>query len=121
MSHQKEFGDYGEQIAMEYLISKGFSIIEKNWHYKKKEIDIIATIDNYLVIVEVKTRMNDYLDSPHEVVTKKKQRFLVEAANAYINANEIDLETRFDVISVLIWEKKPLIDHIEDAFYPLIK
>lgn len=90
----------------------------KNYRYLKAEIDIIAQFENQIVIVEVKARATDAFMLPQEAINKKKIRLIVSAANEFLETNNIDLETRFDVISVLPSEKgKLVITHIENAFY----
>ena len=84
----------------------------------KEEIDIIAQIGSELVIVEVKTRNSDFFGEPHEFVSKSKQRHLIRAAAAYIDKHDIDLETRFDVIGVILNKTVEKIDHMESAFQP---
>ena len=115
-----ELGRKGEKIAYNYLCSKGYIICCCNWRYKQKEIDIIAKHNNTLVIVEVKTRTNPDFQRPQDAVHKQKQKFLTVAANAYVESVDFDGEVRFDVISVIIQANKEHIDHIEDAFYPLV-
>ena len=56
MDERKDLGKAGEQIAVDLLISKGFAILERNWHFSHKEIDIIARDHNDIVVIEVKTR-----------------------------------------------------------------
>ncbi len=120
MAEHNELGKSGEEHACDYLIKKGFNILEKNWHHNKDEIDLIAIHDDYLVIVEVKTRSNMYFGEPQTFVNKKKQAFMIRAANAYILKNNIHLETRFDIVSVILSGNKVSIKHIEDAFYPTL-
>jgi len=116
MSEHNETGKQGEQAAVEYLIKKGYKIIARNWIYMKKEIDIVAQDKNKMVFVEVKTRATTAFELPKEAVTKKKMRNLVFAADAYLIENEIDLESRFDIVSVLAQEGFKILEHIEDAF-----
>lgn len=118
MNKNLELGNKGEAFALHLLMSKGFKILERNWRFRKDEVDIIATDDQFLVIVEVKTRSTSYFGEPYTAVTKKKQGFLIRAANAYIEKQDIDLECRFDIISIVFAKDKPYVDHIEDAFYP---
>lgn len=118
MIEKHELGKRGEAFALHLLVSKGFKIIATNWRFRKDEVDIIATDDQFLVIVEVKTRSTNYFGEPFTAVTKKKQGFLIRAANAYIEENDIDLECRFDIISIVFAENKHQVEHIEDAFYP---
>ena len=73
-----------------------------------------------MVVIEVKSRQSSFLAGPEDTVSKSKQNAIIKCANAYIIENEIDLETRFDIISIIINQKEKRIDHIEDAFYPLV-
>jgi putative endonuclease len=115
---KKNLGEIGEDVAARYLLRKGYKIKHRNWRFVHKEVDIIAEKDNQLVIVEVKARTDGGLASPEEMVGRKKQKFLVEATEAYIRKYEIDLETRFDVIFVFFSKEKPSVEHVEGAFYP---
>ncbi|TKG93413.1 YraN family protein [Puteibacter caeruleilacunae] len=118
MARHNDLGKEGEDIARTYLMKKGFRILEVNWRYGKEEIDIIALDKNELVIVEVKTRSSAYYQHPWEAITNRKQRYLINAADAYIQMTESDLETRFDVVSIIYSNGSYQIEHIPDAFYP---
>jgi len=122
MAIQQEVGKRGEQIAIDYLIEKGYKIIERNWYFKKKEIDIIAEKDDFLIIIEVKSRSIGFQEDPRDAVNMKKQRFLIQAANAYVNKYDIDMEVGFDIITVVFFnEHEYKLRHIDDAFYPTLK
>ena len=116
-----ELGKKAEEIAIEYLESHEYDILEKNWTYRQKEIDIIAMKDNFIVFVEVKGRGGKLVREPEESVDRQKQKFLIEAANAYIQKNDIDMEARFDIISVIFQGEKHKLHHIDDAFYPIFR
>ena len=118
MAAHNEFGKQGEELAAQYLINKGYEILERNWRNIHKEIDIIAKDGKDLVIVEVKTRQTDEYGNPDVAVTKQKQWRLISAANAYVYQNRLDINTRFDIISIIIRDDIPEINHIEDAFLP---
>ena len=118
MAEHNDFGKLGEEIASNYLEGKGYEIVERNWRNTHKEIDIIAKDGETLVMVEVKTRQTDEYGNPDIAVTKKKQRLLIAAANAYLFKNKLDVETRFDIISIIFKDGEPVIEHIEDAFLP---
>ena len=118
MATHNDFGKQGEELAAQYLIGKGYEILERNWRNIHKEIDIIAKDGDFLVIVEVKTRQTDEYGNPDIAVTKKKQRMLISAANAYVFQNRLNINTRFDIISIIFKNGKPIIEHIEDAFLP---
>lgn len=120
MAEHNEIGKLGEERAQKFLLDQGYEILALNWRFKKAEIDIIAQQKETLVIVEVKTRTSTDFERPQEAVTLSKQRHLVRAADAYIQENEIDFECRFDVVSVLIQGTEMEIEHIEDAFSPLL-
>ena len=118
MAKHNELGKQGEDIAVKYLTDKGYEILERNWRNIHKEIDIIAIKDNLLAVVEVKTRQTDEYGEPDIAVTRQKQTRLISAANAYLFQNKLDINTRFDIISIIIRDDTPEINHIEDAFLP---
>ena len=122
MAIQQEVGKRGEQIAINYLTEKGYKIIEHNWYFRKKEIHIIAEKDDFLVIIEVKSRSVGFRESPTDAVNMKKQRFLIKAANAYVKKYDIELEVRFDIITVVFFnDHEYKLRHIDDAFYPTLR
>ena len=118
MSEHIKLGKRGESLAVEYLKSRGYKILEMNWRTKHKEIDIIALDKNEIVFIEVKTRKNDHFGDPEEAVNLKKQKFLVNAAENYIISNKIDLDARFDIISIISDGSSHNINHIKEAFCP---
>lgn len=120
MSKASELGNKGEEIAIEYLMSIGYSILEKKWHAQHLELDIVAQDGNELVIVEVKARGTDSYEHPAEAVSNKKIRFLVNAAEAFIYEKNINLDTRFDVISIVFTGHGFELEHFQNAFYPPI-
>ena len=119
MSNNIPLGKLGEDLATQFLINKGYMILERNWRSHHKEVDIIALDGKTLVIVEVKTRKSDEYGLPDLAVNKRKQRLLISAANAYILSHPIDLEARFDIISIYFEGENAVIEHYEDAFQPL--
>lgn len=120
MAEHNELGILGEEIATDFLLKKGYEILTRNYTYVKSEVDIIAKKDGLLVVVEVKTRNSSFMAGPEITVTKKKQKSIIKTANAYIDENALDIETRFDIISIILNSKEKTIDHIEDAFYPTL-
>ena len=119
MIEPHQLGRLGEELAAEYIIKKGYQILERNWHSGHKEIDIIALDGTTLVVVEVKTRKSDDYGEPNIAVGKDKQRFLIWAADAYVRKRQLEVDVRFDIISIVISDDEPEIEHIEDAFIPL--
>jgi len=108
-----DFGKEGESIAIEYLLSKGYKILEKNFRTKFGEIDIIAKEGEYIVIIEVKRRISDSFGSPELSVNPKKQEKLKKLALLYLHKLGREHPVRFDVIAIMDKD----IEHIENAFY----
>lgn len=118
MAQHNELGKQGEEIAKKFLLEKSYIIIETNWRFNRDEIDIVAQDGEELVIVEVKTRSTDYYGYPEEAVDSQKEGFLIRATEAYLEENDLDLDTRFDIVSIILNKKETKIHHIVDAFYP---
>lgn len=116
----RTIGNIGEQMAADFLTAKGYTIIERNYHSRYGEIDIIARNREYIVFVEVKTRneMSGY--RPAEAVNKSKQKKFGRTALLYLAAYPQNLQPRMDVIEIILTRgTKALgsITHIENAFY----
>lgn len=110
-------GKLGEDMAVNYLVSKGYHLIERNYRFGRNEVDIIMTHKNIIVFVEVKTRNNDIIGQPYEAVNRKKQRQIIKVAHHYLVENDIEMEARLDVVSIVVNSKMEKIEHIIDAFY----
>jgi len=122
MAEHNDLGRLGEKLAKDFLVANGYQILEQNWVCGHKEIDIIAKDGNELVIVEVKTRRVTYLVDPEETVDKYKQQFLIWAADSYVQRNNLDVDVRFDIVAIVIDKNNEhRIEHIEDAFYPMLR
>ncbi len=95
-------GDAGEKAAEQFLRKrKNYKIRERNWRYGKDEIDLIATEEEILVFVEVKTRRAGGLVPGYYSVDKRKKRALKRAAQAYLKTlNQKPLTYRLDVVEV---------------------
>lgn len=116
MATHNELGEKGEQLAVEYLQQKGYKILERNWRYKKAEVDIIALKEDILVPVEVKTRTSNYFGNPQDFVNLKKIQLLVEAINEYVVSKDLDVEVRFDIVAIIQNKNTTKIEHLQDAF-----
>ncbi len=121
MNEKQKTGGEGEAKAVEYLRSIGYEILETNWRQGNQEIDIIAKDKFYLVIAEVKTRSSNTFGEPEVFVNREKQKNLIKAANAYLEKKNLVLESRFDILSVLKTGDSYKVNHIQNAFYPLLK
>lgn len=117
MAQHNDLGKKGEELAVDYLINHNYEVLERNYTYLKNEIDIIARINQMIVVVEVKTRSTADFGDPQDFLKKGQIERLVTAANHYLEHLEEDLEVRFDIIAVIENKKGTSIKHIEDAFY----
>lgn len=102
-NNNRKIGTKYEEKAAEYLKSKGYDIIERNFTCRQGEIDIIAKEGETLVFVEVKYRNSTRYGTPSEAVDTKKQYRIMTAAQYYIVKNRIsdDTQCRYDVIAIL--------------------
>jgi putative endonuclease len=115
---RKRTGDEGEELARQFLEKKGFLTVECKWRYGRGEIDIIAKDKGVLVFVEVKTQMRDGFGDPEDWITRRKQNQIARVAMGYLVTFGIEnTECRFDVVTVDHRGEKPVINHIEDAFW----
>ncbi len=99
MDRRYDFGRRGEEKAVAYLEKAGYIVLERNWRIGHKEIDILCTDGDLLIVVEVKTRKEE-TEYPWELLDEKKRRNLRQAAGAYIRRNKLEKEVRFDLILV---------------------
>lgn len=118
MNEHLKTGYRGEQAACAYLEALGFRILERNWRYKRAEIDIIAMEGDVLVFLEVKTRSSERYGSPEVFVSKRKQQLLTSAASAFCLQLEYTGEIRFDVVAVIASRKDCHVTLLRDAFFP---
>jgi len=102
---------------MEYLEGKGLTLLARNYHCRRGEIDIIMQDGNFLVFIEVRYRKNDHFGSAAESVTRQKQQRLLTTADYYLQNEKqnADNACRFDVIT-LSGQQYPQIEWIKDAF-----
>lgn len=118
MAEHNELGKKGEELASVFLQTKGYKILHRNWVCEKDEIDIICSIQDLIVFVEVKTRSSELYGHPEEAVGKSKQEKLLRVIDAYLNEFQIDKEIRIDIVSVFKKGSKEKIYHIVDAVAP---
>ena len=117
MAKHNDFGRHSEIMAQNYLMSIGYKILETNWRSGHKEIDIIAKDENIIVFVEVKSRTNDIFAKPEDAVNFKKIKNIVRAANTYLISHNIENDSRFDIITLLLMPSGEYkIEQIKDAF-----
>ncbi len=117
----REIGREGEELAAAYLESKGYTILDQNYHFMQAEVDIVA-YDNKacIVFVEVKKRSSNRYGEPEEYIDQEKKENIYKAAEAWIYERKMDgAPIRFDVISIIQKSNEaPNIKHFERAFTP---
>jgi putative endonuclease len=121
MSESHSLGQKGENAAVAFLEKEGYRIRHRNWKSGKRELDIVAENNDFIVFVEVKTRTNDNWMDPRDSITREKRTSLIYAANGYIQKYDINKESRFDVIIILGKIEPFEIEHIVNAFYPTLR
>ncbi len=119
MNH-KQLGSHGEAIAANFLESKGFRLVERNFRTRRGELDLVAeSPDGVLVFIEVKSDLSGKAGRPEEWVTATKIRKLQRMAQVYCwMRNVTDREMRFDVVAVDFTVSPAGVLHFENAFIP---
>ncbi len=119
MINTREIGAYGENIAMEYLLNKGYKLISKNFRSQFGEIDIIAKEKDLICFIEVKSRYNTNFGFPAQAISKNKQKRIKKTSLLFINKEKLfNLNIRYDVIEILLNynDDSYIINHLENAF-----
>ncbi|MEK7527627.1 MAG: YraN family protein [Patescibacteria group bacterium] len=95
-------GKRGEGVALEYLLKKGFELVEKNYENILGEIDLIMTDHDWLVFVEVKYKTDDFLGLPEEMINKNKLYRIKKVAESYVFLNKPrQVKYRIDAVCIL--------------------
>lgn len=120
MAAHNELGEQGEQLAADFLEAKGYNILDRNYRFRRAEIDLVALRMEpaELVFVEVKTRSQTEFTHPEEAVDEAKRKAMFRAADSYIYERQLStVPVRFDIIAISMDNPEhPIIHHIEDAF-----
>ena len=100
MSQHNDFGKWGEELAADYLLQRGFEILARNWRHERKEIDIIAQHENKLYFVEVKTRHGEEWNA-EQAITAEKRTFMWRAMLAWKIQHPSPIPVTFSAIAVV--------------------
>ena len=120
MAQHNDLGKWGEELAREYLIINGYTLVatdNRNGHF---EIDIIALKDDRIIFVEVKTRGNGSSD-PLDAITPQKIRRLCSAASSYVKQFNFLHKVQFDIITIIGDSNCHKLTHYPDAFRPPLR
>jgi putative endonuclease len=114
VSDKIEIGRQGENLAAEFLMKKGWKIVNRNYRHGKGEIDLIVRRDDWTIFVEVKTRSSTAYGEPEDFVDVFQMRKIYDAAEEFIFSTDWQGHVRFDVVSIKLGSP-PEIEHFEDA------
>jgi putative endonuclease len=116
-NQRKALGDWGEAVALKYLLEKGDRLLARNIRTKYGELDLITRRRGIIVFTEVKTRRSDAFGSPEESITPRKQKHLIDSAHAYLEGHpDHKGDWQIDVIAVRrSGDRPPHITHLENA------
>ncbi|MDN4166019.1 YraN family protein [Cytophagales bacterium LB-30] len=115
MSLSQAQGKLGETLASQFLEKQGFSIVAKNFRWRRNEIDLIVKKERLLVFVEVKLRKNQAFGRPEDFMSPEQQERVLQAAEQYVLENDWPHDIRFDIIAITQQTGELL--HLPDAFY----
>ena len=118
MTHAtNSFGELGERIAARWLERSGYKILARRFRAGRRDIDLVAERDGLVCFIEVKARTGEAFGDPVEAVHRRKQHSLTRSAQVWIGRHGRDGEQyRFDVIGVLVHERRVFVRHVRSAF-----
>jgi putative endonuclease len=120
MTTTYDVGRRAEQLAVDYLRQKGFTIRHTNWRMGHKEVDIVAEKENRIHIVEVRSLNSSVFHQPYQTINRQKQRNLIDAAHFYIRRYKLNMEVQLDVISIVFNGDNFDVEYIPNAIYPKV-
>ena len=107
----------GQQAAEEFLLTKGYEVLARNYRVKTGEIDLVVKDGEYIVFAEVKFRSSLGYGYPREAVGTTKQRRIINTALHFLARYKLtDSDIRFDVVEILEQQGRLYVSHIENAF-----
>lgn len=114
-----ERGVWGERIAAGHLLAAGYRIVERNWRYRRCEIDLIATRGHETIFVEVKVRGAAHCGPIEDAVSSAQRRRLIRAAHMFLVSRKgMPEQARFDLIRIVTDARGWKLEHVPDAFLP---
>lgn len=119
MDRRQRFGRRAEALAAAYLERSGWRILDRNWRFHHKEIDLVAERGGVVAFVEVRARRDAGLAHPLETITAAKRRDLAIAARGWIATRGGPYQGfRFDAVAVTRGAGTTTVEHVEDAWRP---
>ena len=118
-NYKKLIGEFGESLARDYLISKGYRILNMNYRNRFGEIDIVCMNKDLLIFCEIKSRYSNSFGYPIESITCYKQKQIIKLSELYlISKKYYNFNVRYDIIEVIFntITSSHIINHVQDAF-----
>lgn len=115
-----KIGEMGEEMACDFLLSRGHHILDRNWHTGHLELDIVSEAPDGVHFVEVKARTAPVVSTLPDQVTPTKQKRISAAATQYLHKNQLDgREVFFDIVSVLFDGAETVVRYFPQAWIPM--
>ena len=118
MAQHNRFGNEAEEKALDYLLQKGYILLEKNYRYGHAELDLLMQKKEKLICVEVKARRTNFFRTPQSFISSKKIQLIVSVVDHYIEVSDLDLQVRFDVIAITKKRDKGVSSILKMHFLP---
>ena len=119
MANSKEKGKKGEDIALDFLLKRGYILLERNWNFRRCEVDLIMMFEGKIVLVEVKYRKHKGTIELYQVFRPKQMKNLLKAANFYLSNNKLENEVQIDLLFIQDDQNKSYrFTHIPNAIFP---
>ncbi len=118
MISHRDLGVHGERLAAHHLARLGYTILERNYRFGRREVDLIIRREGLVAFVEVKTRAGDGFGHPLEAITALKRREIERVARRWQQRHgRPGLEYRFDAVGVVIERGvAPVIEYVPNAW-----
>jgi len=115
---RQKFGRWGEDLAAQHLQDAGLVLLDRNWHCREGELDLVLSDRGRVVFCEVKTRSSTEYGTPAESVTEEKTARVHRAAMRWLRAHHVGwCRVRYDVVTVYAPRgQEPTVQHIRGAF-----
>lgn len=118
---RQELGRRGERIAEEWLVRKGWRVVERRFRSGHRDIDLVVervgAEGRLIAFVEVKARVSTGYGGPLGAVHWRKQREMARAARDWMSRQESRQGNfRFDVVGIVFGQGPAQVIHIENAF-----
>jgi putative endonuclease len=108
---RRRLGDRGERLAEQFLLARGYALLERNYRCRAGEIDLVCRDGDVLAFVEVKLRRGTIFGVPEEAVDRRKLAHLEAACLHYLDDHGIPEQAwRVDVVAIQLDHGGTLID-----------